>query len=454
MPLPPRLDSHPIVQTYKWVRHPIALLEACRARFGEMFCLEIIGFGKFVIIANPEAIKEIFAGDPDKLPAGLSNSVVKPFLGANSMLVLDGSEHARQRKLIMPSLHGERMEAYGQTMLALTDDAIDSWPLHTRFAMHEMLQGVTLQVIIRTIFGIAEGERFQQVTEIVRRGIEVAMKPFLLFPPMQRDLGAWSPWGKVLRFMAQLDALLLQEVKDRQEVQKEGPPKRNDILSMLVAARDEQGQAMTFQELRDELMTMLVAGHETTATGLGWTLCGLLRDAELLRRLRAEIDGASEGGRLIPERVAKLQLLDATVREGLRRLPVVPLVARQLQEPARLGGFDIPAGWMIAPSIYLAHHRASVFPDPDRFDPDRFLRYRPSPAEYFPFGGGHRRCIGAAFAMYEMKMILGQILFRTELQLEPNYTPRIIRRSVTLAPSDGVPTRLFVRRPRAPALPI
>jgi len=208
---------------------------------------------------------------------------------------------------------------------------------------------------------------------------------------------------------------------------------------------------MSFAELRDELLTMLVAGHETTATALAWTFESLLRDMPLQRRLLEELSGAIEGDVLLPQRVAKLPLLDATVREGLRIRPVVQVVARQLQRPMRVGGYDLPPGFMVAPAIYLAHRRPSVFPDPDRFDPDRFLRGRPSPSEWFPFGGGHRRCIGAAFAMYEMKMILAAVLKRTSLRLASNYVARPIRRGVILAPSKGVPSMLEDRRPRSPA---
>lgn len=448
MRLPQGPRSHPIAQTWRWIREPLEFMDECASRYGEVFRVDIWKLGTVVFLSNPDAIKEVFAGDPELFPAGISNAVLKPFLGENSMLVIDGAEHTRQRKLLSPALHGERMELYGRTMLDLSDDSIDSWPLHKTFPLFEELQGITLQIILRTIFGIAAGHRFAEVFDIVRRATDIATNPLLLFPMMQIDLGPYSPWGKVRRFSAQLDEILLTEVKARQAEQQAGAPIRHDILSVLVAARDDSGAPMSFAELRDELLTMLIAGHETTATALAWTMEALLRDTSLRNRLLDELSTAIEDDVLLPERVAKLPLLDATVREGLRFRPVVQIVARQLQRPMHVGGYDLPPGYLVAPAIYLAHRRPSVFPEPQRFDPERFLRSRPSPSEWFPFGGGHRRCIGAAFAMYEMKMILASLLKRTSMQLPPGYVARPIRRGVILTPCKGVPVTLRERRVR------
>lgn len=451
MSLPPEVSSNALIQTWRWTRSPYQFLADCAARYGEVFTIRLAGFGIAVVVANPDLIKEIFATSPDLLLGGKSNQILRPFVGNHSVLVLDGEEHQRQRKLLMPSFHGERMQAYGRTMLELADSAIDSWPLEQTFRLHPEMQAVTLRVILRTIFGVEEGERLRRLYELARHGVEVASNPILLFPLMQRDLGAWSPWGKFLRMVAELDDILRAEVADRQQAEaaaRPGAPERVDILSMLLKVRDEQGQPMTFAELRDELVTMLVAGHETTATALGWMMCCMLKDPALWSRLRDEVLTAldPDQGELMPERVAKLELLDATVREGLRLYPVAPMVGRVVAEPLKLGGYDIPAGWLVAPAVYLAHRRASVFPDPERFNPERFLKTKPSPGEWLPFGGGVRRCIGAAFATYEMKMVLAALVARTTMRLEAGYTPRPIRRGVTMAPSDGVPVRLSERR--------
>lgn len=447
MALPPGPSSHPLVQTWHWIRSPYRFLADCAARYGEIFKIRIAGFGTAVVVANPDPIKEILASSPDVLLGGESNSVLTPFVGSNSLLVLDGPEHQRQRKLLMPSFHGERMEAYGQTMLDLADAAIDAWPLHQVFKLHPEMQSITLRVILRTILGVAAGERLSRMYAVAREGVEVASNPILLFPIAQRDLGAWSPWGRFKRMSDQIDQMLREEIDER----KRGgsTAERTDILSMLMQVRDEDGKAMSFQELRDELVTMLVAGHETTATALGWTVCGLLGSAGLWDRLRKEIETAVENGRLVPQRIAKLELLDACIREGLRINPVAPMIGRVVHKPLQLGGYEIPAGWVVAPSPYLAHHRSQVFPDPERFDPDRFLRTRFSPAEWMPFGGGVRRCIGAAFATYEMKMVLATVAWRTRLRLEEGYRAQPIRRGVTMAPSAGVPVLLDDRRPRS-----
>jgi cytochrome P450 len=303
---------------------------------------------------------------------------------------------------------------------------------------------VTLQVILRTIFGIEEGARFSEFARLLEGGMDNASTPILLFPFAQRDLGRFSPWGRFLRFKAEADRVLYEEIARG----RAAAPGREDILSLLCAARDEDGAPMTAEEIRDELVTMLVAGHETTATGLCWAFRWLLdpalptHDPTLLPRLKAEVRGARVGAALAPEKVARLELLDATVREALRLKPVVPIVGRVLRQPRRVLGHDLPAGTMVAPSIYLVHRRPSLYPEPGRFRPERFLGFRPAPHEYFPFGGGLRRCIGAAFAIQEMKMIMAAILDGTDLGLAPGYRERVKRRGVTLTPSEGMPVVL------------
>jgi cytochrome P450 len=401
-------------------------------------------FGAAVVVSNPDIIKEVFASSQELLLGG--NQALRPFVGGYSLLVLDGAPHQRQRKLLMPAFHGERMEAYGREMLNLANAAIDSWPIGRSFPLYASLQAVTLRVILRTVFGLAEGERFERFSKLTREVIERASNPLLLFPPAQRDLGPFSPWGKVQRLLRQGDEILRAQVEERCDEKADG--RHSDILSMLMQARDEQGERMSFQELRDELVTMLVAGHETSATALAWTLAFLLREPSLLVRLREELGTATEAGELVPERLSKLPLLDATVREGLRVRPVVPVVGRTTTRAMPVGPYEVPAGSMIVPSIYLAHRRTSVFPFPDRFEPDRFLHARPSPNEWLPFGGGNRRCIGAAFASYEMKMVLAAILWRTSLRLKDSYVAHPVRRGVILAPAQGVPVILQQRQAR------
>lgn len=444
----PGPSSPALIQTWRWLREPYEFLEECAQRYGEIFTFVISGFGRVVVCSAPERIKEIFAGSPDDFLGGKSNEVLRPFVGENSLLVLDGAPHHRQRKLLMPSLHGERMQAYGRAMLDFASASIDAWPLHQPFPIHSEMQSITLRVILRTIFGVGKGPMFERMCQVTKVGVDLASNPLLLFSFMQHELGGLTPWGKFMRMSRELDAMIKTEVDKRQQAAAAGQTgDGEDVLAMLLQARDDQGEPMTFQELRDELVTMLVAGHETTATTLAWTLGYLLREPALVARLKEEAATAIEGGQLQPERVNKLPLLEATIKEGMRLRPVAPMTGRLLKKPIKVGEYDVPAGCVVAPGIYLAHRRPSVFPEPDRFDPDRFLRARPGPNEWLPFGGGNRRCIGAAFATYEMKMVLATLVLRTTLSLQPGYELRTIRRGVTMAPAKGVPVILSERRP-------
>ena len=437
-------------------------LRDCAAKYGDLFRFEMVGFGTALVVANPDLIRDIFLGSPDQFLGGQSNSMLRPFVGDHSLLVLDGEPHARQRKLLAPAFHGERMLAYGQTMLDLGQAAVDQFPLSRPFPLHPQMQAITLRVILRTIFGIGgssagstqtasdSNAQFDRLFKLTQTGVELASNPFLIFPILQHELFGLSPWGRFMRIVREMDDLLRQEVDRRRSTgEAEG---RSDILSLMMQARDEQGQGMSFQELRDELVTMLVAGHETTANGLGWTVALLLQHPEALTALQSELATAcTPSGALDPAKVAKLELLDATIRESLRLRPIAPMVARMLAKPMQLGGYDIPAGWVVAPAIALIHQRATTYRDPERFDPQRFLREKLPANEWLPFGGGNRRCIGAAFATYEMKMVLAALFSRTRMRLAPGYTPRTIRRGVVLTASEGVPVILDERRPVQPA---
>ena len=465
MKLPPGPASPSIWQTAQWLRQPVQFLTECAAEYGDLFRFELFGFGTAVVVANPDLIRDIFLGSPDAFLGGESNRMLRPFVGDHSLLVLDGEPHARQRKLLAPAFHGERMLAYGQTMIDLAQAAIDRFPLARRFPLHPEMQAITLRVILATIFGVggprpigaggsddgvgggrdAGGDAlFERLFTLLQTGVELASNPLLIFPMLQRELWGLSPWGRFKRIARETDELLKKEIDRRRAGGEEQT--RSDILSLMMQARDEAGEAMSFAELRDELVTMLIAGHETTANALGWTVALLLQNPAVLAELRAEIDGARGPlGALDPGKVAKLELLDATIRESLRLRPIAPLVARMLTQPTQIGGYDIPAGWVVAPAIALVHQRAQTYPEPQRFDPHRFLRAKLPASDWLPFGGGNRRCIGAAFATYEMKMVLAALISRTRMELAPGYTPRTIRRGVVLTASEGVPVILQER---------
>ncbi len=441
MAIPPGPSAPAALQLLRWIRAPFQLLDDCSSRFGDAFSLRLPFMPMpIVIVSNPLAVKDVFGLGPDEAHAGKANVVLKPLLGEHSLLVLDGAEHLRQRKMMLPAFHGERMHAYGQTMIDMSQQSIDGWPIGEPFPIHRPMQSVALQIILRTVFGIGEGPRFAELAQLLTTALDLMAHPMLLFPVMQRDLGPYSPWGRFKRLGARASAILRGEIRRGREG---GTTGRTDVLAMLLEARDELGRHLTEDEIHDELVTLLVAGHETTATALSWALRWLLPDRDLADRLRDEIAGA--GGD--PARIAKLELLDATVKEALRLQPVVPLVGRVLQQPAAVGGLELPAGVFVAPSIYLVHRRPSLYAEPERFRPERFVGLKPAAWEWLPFGGGLRKCIGAAFALYEMKMVLASVLPRVDMRLGGDRV-RTVRRGITLTPGGGLPVVVTAKRSR------
>ncbi len=435
--LPPGPQQWPVVQLLRWIRQPIPFMQECAQRFGDCFTVRFpIANQRIVFFSDPAAIKEIFTGDVENFRAGEANAIVRPLLGNYSVLVLDGAQHARERRIMMPPFHGERMQVYGEQMRAIADRSIDTWPLNTPFPIHTFMQGITLDVILRTVFGLDESDTLAQLRDRLIRLLANAAQPFLLLPWLQIDLGRYSPWGKQVRLKKEIDGLLFAIFAQRRA---EGAAGREDILTMLLEARYEDGQPLSDQHLRDEMLTLLIAGHETTATSLAWICSRILPRPDVMEKLRTELQTVVGTGPVTPKHINQLEYLDATIKETARLNPIVPLVGRRLQKPTRIGGRDLPAGVAAAPCIYLTHRRPDLWPEPEQFNPDRFLGKKPSPYEFFPFGGGVRYCLGAAFATYEMKIVLAETLLRTELHLAPGYTPKMVRRGITFAPSEGVP---------------
>jgi len=449
MSLPPGPESHPVFTVVRWIRRPFEFMEECNRRYGEAFTIRFPGFrAAMVVISNPDAIREIFHAGPDAMHAGEANVFLGPFLGKNSLLLLDGKEHIRHRKLLLPAFHGERMQAYGRQMLEISEATVDAFPVGRAFPIHPRMRAITLEIILRTVFGLAEGARFERLSRLLAEALDIAAWPFILLPFMQLDLGRFSHFGRFMKIAQQVDELLLAEIRQRRD---SVDATKTDVLSMLLSARDEEGRPMTDEELRDELITLLVAGHETTATALAWSFRWLLERRDVRTRLVAELESAREGASASPEALNKLPYLDAVVKETLRLQPVIPLVGRVLKEPTRVMGYDLPVGTVVAPSIYLSHMRPNVFPNPHAFVPERFLDFKPAAHEWFPFGGGTRRCIGMAFALYEMKMVLASTLARVSLRLAPDAHTRVVRRSITLTPPDGLPVIVSGKDPRRTA---
>jgi cytochrome P450 len=395
----------------------------CHDRYGDMFTVRIAQEGTWVLLADPAHVKQVFTGDPGVFHAGEANEILLPLVGDNSVLLLDDAAHMQQRKLLLPPFHGKRMERYGELMRDVALAEIETWPKGQPFQLQPRMQGLTLEVIIQAVLGVREPARLEEVRTTLRTLLSDIMSPqsaallVLLGPRRFRRLPL------VRKGLAPTDGMLYDEIARRRA--DPDLEDREDILSLLLQARHEDGQPMTDVELRDELVTLLVAGHETTATALSWALERLVRHPAKLERLREDV------------RAGEDDYLDAVVKETLRLRPVLPLVVRKLTEPVEIGDYLLPEGTRVAPCIYLLHRREDVYPEPHAFSPERFLEQPAGTYTWIPFGGGVRRCLGASFAMFEMKQVLSALVERLEIAAAQPRSERVRRRQITLAPSRG-----------------
>ena len=435
--LPPGPKTPRLLQTLNWVRKPIPFMQTCAQEYGECFTMRWLNTPPMAFFSDPAAIKQIFTASPEHALAGRANVVLKPILGENSILLLDGARHKRERKLLMPPFHGERMRLYGDIMREIADRSIDTWPIEQPFPIHERMQAITLDIILRTVFGVDEGSLLQKLRSLLIEFLRlVGSSPLLLIRWLQINLGPLTSWQRVGKLSREIDTVLYEQIAQRKAAAQNG---RTDIMAMLVEARDEDGRPMSDQELRDEMITMLLAGHETTATSLSWVVHRLLQNPAVLEKVRAERQRVIGDGPIQAEHIPELEYLDATIKETARLNPIVPAVVRYLEQPTQIGAYEIPADCVAAPCIYLTHRRPESWPEPETFNPDRFVGKRIDPYTFFPFGGGVRHCLGAAFATYEMKIVLAQILSRVSLRPVPGHTVRVVRRSIMFAPSEGMP---------------
>jgi cytochrome P450 len=446
MSLPDGPKTPASIQMLQWVVRPIPFMHECQERYGDVFTIRLKGLGTYVVVSEPEHIKEFFTGDGDVFRAGEANVSLGPLLGETSVLLLDGAAHMRQRRLLLPPFHGERMQAYATLMRDIADESIDAWPLDAPFAIHEPMQRITLAVILRTVFGVAEGPRYDALAAQLTRMLERGMSPWVLMAILRRDILGLTPWSKFLAERRNTDAMLLDEIARRRA--ESDRAQRSDVLSLLLSATDEHGEPMQDRELRDELLTLLVAGHETSASTLAWAFERMLTHPHVLDRARDEIERVTGGGPLEPAHLPKLEYVDAVLKETLRIRPILPMVARRLTKPVRFAGCDLPAGVMVGACIYLAQRNPASFPAPGEFRPERWLGVKADPYTWLPFGGGIRRCIGMAFAQYEMKIVLAAALRRISLRLASPRPVRIARRGITLVPGGGTRVVVTDRRPR------
>jgi cytochrome P450 len=446
MSLPDGPKSPDAWQMLQWVTRPFSFMRSCRSRYGDRFTVTLSQkVGPLVFFSHPEALQVILTGDDSGLfdAPGELNVLVEPLLGPQSLIGLSGNRHRRMRQLLMPSFHGERMRSYGQLIRDITQEVLSELVAGEAFSVRKSMQKISMRVILRAVFGLNEGPRYQQLERLLTAMLDRMSNPLslgaLFFPMLRQDFGPVSPWGKFVRNRTEVDRLIYDEIAERRN---HPDASRNDILTLLLSARDETGEGLTDSELRDELMTLLVAGHETTATALTWALYWIYKLPMVREKLLLEIQGLN--GALDPAALFRLPYLNAVCSETLRIYPVGLLTfPRRTKAPVELMGSTLEAGTVVVGCIYLAHHREEVYPDPDEFKPERFLDRRYSPFEYLPFGGGARRCIGMAFAQFEMKLVISSLLSKVQLALADTRSVRPVRRGLTSGPS---PVRMIVKR--------
>ncbi|RMF27073.1 MAG: cytochrome P450 [Cyanobacteria bacterium J083] len=439
----PTLKQLPMLQRLNWISNPVDYMEKAVKQQPDIFAADILGGNQRLIFVNqPQAIQKILTSDRREfLAEGEANAILKPVLGDSSIIMIDGNQHKQRRKLLMPSFHGERIQVYGQLIVDLTKQSLDKIPAQQPFIARQVTQEISLQVILQAIYGLYEGKKSQDIKQALSSLSEVfrsaLSSSFLFFTWLQKDFGAWSPWGSFIRLREKIDKLLYEEIAKRRSTAGDD---RQDILSLLMLAKDENGAGMNDVELRDELMTLMFAGHETTATALAWALYWIHRQPRVYEKLQAELATLEEKPN--PLEIARLPYLTAVCQETLRIYPVGMLTfPRIVKEPIEILGYKLEPQDVLVGCIYLAHHREDIYPQSKEFKPERFLNKQYSPYEFLTFGGGSRRCLGEALAQLELKLVIATILSNYQLKLV-SQTPELPRRrGVTLAPSTGVKMR-------------
>ena len=440
MQLPPKLNKSAFWQRLTWIIDPVKFLETVGTQHPDLCEVKTVGFGsEYILVNHPEAIKEILSSNRQKLFASSKNNgILSPLLGERSVILLEGNPHRQRRKLLLPPFHGERMATYSRSIVELTNKVFGSLSVGETFTARDLAQDISLQTILRVVYGMSDGDRTQELKRLVSEMADVFRSPLtsaLLFvPKLQQDWGAWSPWGYFVRVRRAIDKLIYAEIADRK---KQDNIHGEDILSMLMSARDEAGQPMSDGELRDELMSLMFAGHETTATAIAWALYWVHHLPEVKTKLLEEI--ASLGTSPEPMALAKLPYLDAVCKETLRIHPVAMLTfARVVQQPMQLLGYDLEPGKDLMGNIFSVHQREDVYPNAKQFKPERFLEREFTGGEFVPFGGGARRCIGEALAKFELKLVLATVVSSYQLTLAGEGPEKPQRRGVTLSPAGGV----------------
>ena len=414
----PRMRGSMVARTLRFTLNPDGFFADAHRRYGDMFTLDVLG-QQWVAVAHPDAVKELLSYGPEEVDSGAANQALSPMLGTRNLLLLDREEHLHRRRLVLPPFHGERMRAYEDLIRAAIREEVGAWPLGLPTEALPRMQALTFGVIMSCVFGVGESERMGEMGDTLRGMVSWVTELrrvaffFLIGPQRLNRVPAFR------RQVERVDREIFAEIASRRAIGDLSG--REDILSLLIQAVDEDGEHLTDEELRDELMTLLLAGHETTATLLAWAIHDLARDRVSQDRL------ADEGG----------AFCDAVVTETLRLHPPTGGLARRLRKPLTIGGYELPVGTDVVPVTLLVHRRPDIYPDPWTFKPTRFLDTRPSTGEWFPFGGSVRRCIGASFAQFEAKIVLEELTKALVLSPVEQRPERTGRRAIVLTPSKG-----------------
>jgi cytochrome P450 len=436
--LPPGPRTPGAVQTLAWMNRPIPFMERCREHYGRIFSMRLGPGRDIVMVADPQLAKQVMAGDPAVYQAGDTNGIFRPVVGSNSILLLDGDAHMRQRKILLKGFSAAHGIRFAEQVREIAQRQIADWEVGQRLELAREMEAVSFDSIMRVIFDDRSEQAQGELRRLIPEMMDRCDSPFTLIPWFRRELGGSTPYAKLMRVMNRIDALLLEMISHKRDDPLTGV--REDVVSLLLRAEHEDGAPLSDREIRDELLTLIMAGYETTTNGLAWALERLLHSPEQLERLTSEVEAGDD------------LYLDAVVRETLRARPVIPVVARHLAEAVELGGYVIPAGCTLMVSIYLVHNDPETYPQPEEFRPERFLSGTPEGAAWIPFGGGVRRCLGARFAELEMKIVLGQIIASARLSPVGQSAEGVRRKRFTFAPDRGAGAVVDeLLPPRAPA---
>jgi cytochrome P450 family 135 len=421
--LPPGPSMPGAVQTLEWMYRPIPFMERCREKYGPIFSMRLGPGAPVVMVGEPSLAKQVIAGDPSLFRAGDTNGVFRPVVGSNSILLLDGEKHMRDRRIMLPAFGASHGRQFAEQVREIADRRVSAWRPGQKLRIQDEMEAISFESIMRVVFGETSGPRQETLRELIPEMMDRCDSALTLIPWFRRKVGGLTPYARLMRVVEKVDEALYEAIAER----RADPltQVRDDALALLVRAGHEDGSELTDAEVRDELLTLIMAGYETTTSGLAWAFERLLRSAAALNQLTSELARGEDG------------YLDAVVKEILRSRPVVPVVARRLRDPAPLARFMLPAGTILMVSIYLAHHDPITYPEPDAFRPERFAHGVPDDAAWIPFGGGVRRCLGASFAQLEMKIVLKEVLSRVRLHAVGEAPEQTKRKRFTFAPAEG-----------------